>query len=173
MVFVLKKRKLQLIEEVRMSEHMISEEMDKILLFSVRKIIRAMDQHSRRLIKTYGLTIPQLLVLQEVMVSDRCTVSGLARAVALSQPTVTDIVERLLKRGFLTRFPSGADKRSNIITITDEGTNLLNKKPSLFPSSFFDSFSSLQEWEKTLILSTLQKMAAMISDVTASSTLRI
>ena len=152
---------------------MFSEDIHKMLLISVRKIVRVVDQHSRHLIKMYGLTIPQLFVLQEVMSSNGCTVSRLAKAVTLSQPTVTDIVERLVKRGFLKRYPSGTDKRSNIITITEEGIRLLKKKPSLFPLPFLDAYNSLQDWEKTLMLSTIQRMADMLSAAAAPSSLVI
>jgi len=152
-------------------ESISSEDINRTLLISIRKIISAADRHSRRLIKIYGLTIPQLLVLQEVMVSGGCTISRLTGAISLSQPTVTDIVERLSKRGFLKRSPSGTDRRSNIITITDEGITLLSKQPSLFPAPFLDALHNLQDWEQTLMLSTLQRMARMMSSDSDSSSI--
>jgi len=148
-----------------MADKGFSEDLQKQLLIALRKIIRTVDQHSRKLIKSYGLTIPQLIVLQEIMASEGSTVSKLAKAVTLSQPTVTDIVERLQSRGFLKRIPSGKDRRSNIITSTEKGIALLNQKPSLFPTSFLGEFDGLQEWERTQMLSVLQRMARMMSQM--------
>jgi DNA-binding MarR family transcriptional regulator len=145
---------------------MDSDELNKLLLISLRKIIRTVDQHSSFLVKSYGLTIPQLLILQESLVPEGTTVSKLARAVNLSQPTVTDIVDRLLERGYLKRSPSGQDRRSKILTVTRQGVLLLEKSPSLFPPAFSQALQSLEEWEKTHILATLQRMAGMMNSVT-------
>ena len=117
-----------------MAEKVFTEDTEKLLLISLRKIISTIDRHSRHLIKSYGLTIPQLLILQEVISSKGSTVSKLGKVVTLSQPTVTDIVERLQSRGFLTRYPSGTDKRSNIIISTEKGIELMKKKTLSFPS---------------------------------------
>ena len=144
---------------------MDSDELNKLLLISMKRIIRSVDQHSSFLVKFFGLTLPQLLILQEAAVSEGSTVSKLAKAVNLSQPTVTDIVDRLIERGYLTRSPSGNDRRSRIITITQNGIALLDKKPSLFQDSFLREFESLEEWDQTHILSVFQRMAGMMNIV--------
>ena len=69
----------------------ISEE----VLITLRKIIRAIDIHSRYLVKQYGLTGPQLLVLKEILRLKETHISVIAERISLSQPTVTDILDRL------------------------------------------------------------------------------
>jgi len=44
----------------------LSKQRCQTLLISIRKIIQAVDIHSRKLNKEFGLTGPQLIVLQEI-----------------------------------------------------------------------------------------------------------
>ncbi|HCP97797.1 MAG TPA: MarR family transcriptional regulator, partial [Pseudoalteromonas sp.] len=53
------------------------------LLVSLRKVIRAIDLHSKQLNKTAGLTGPQLLIMQEVSQTDGITASRIAQNVNL------------------------------------------------------------------------------------------
>ena len=73
----------------------ISEE----VLVTIRQIVRAIDLHSKKLAKTYGLTGPQLIVLQEIADRDVLTTGDLAKNISLSHATVTSIVDRLVARG--------------------------------------------------------------------------
>ena len=53
--------------------------------------------------KNFGLTGPQLVMLQELS-DGELTVSGLARRISLSQDTVTDIIHRLEKKDLIKEF---------------------------------------------------------------------
>ena len=48
------------------------------VLIALRQVIRATDLHSRQLLKTAGLTAPQLLVLQAIDSAGELSVSTLA-----------------------------------------------------------------------------------------------
>ncbi|MFT5427282.1 MAG: hypothetical protein ACI9ZT_002241, partial [Gammaproteobacteria bacterium] len=56
----------------------------KDVLIALRRVIRATDLHSRQLIKTTGITTPQLLLLQSVENIHEVTVSELAKDISLS-----------------------------------------------------------------------------------------
>jgi len=65
------------------------------VLVALRRIVQAIDQHSNRLGKEFGLTTPQLLVLQAVAVMPEQPIRAISAEVTLSQATVTSIVDRL------------------------------------------------------------------------------
>lgn len=139
---------------------MLSDE-DQIVA-AIRRIIRAVDVHSHRLMEAHGLTGPQLAVLQEVDRLGPASPTALARAVHLSQATVTGILKRL-ERGYLVRRdPSPADGRSVVITISDQGKSLLKASPSLLQDRFRESLSELETWERLQILATLQRVASLM-----------
>jgi DNA-binding MarR family transcriptional regulator len=129
---------------------------------SLRRIIRAIDLHSRSLVQRYGLTGPQLVVLKELVDSSPRSVSALAHAVNLSQATVTGILDRLERKGMVVRARSAEDKRKVYISPTTAASEVLADAPPLLQEHFIDAFSQLPEWEQTLVLSSLQRIVALM-----------
>ena len=78
-------------------------EVEDQIVASIRRIIRAIDLQSRRLLDKHRLTGPQLATLREADKLGEISVSTLARAVHLSQPTVSGILNRLERRGLVVR----------------------------------------------------------------------
>ncbi|MGJ8559190.1 MAG: MarR family winged helix-turn-helix transcriptional regulator [Litorimonas sp.] len=132
------------------------------VLISLRKITRAIDLHSKSLMKDIGLTTPQLLVLQQVGETGRARPSEVARLVHLSQATITSIVDRLVKAELVTRARSEADRRSVDIILTEAGRIKLDAAPALLQKEFRASFDNLHDWEQTLLVSSLQRLATMM-----------
>jgi len=132
------------------------------IVASIRKIMRAVDLHSRRLVEAFGMTGPQLATLQEASRLGPTAPSAIARAVHLSQGTVTGILTRLEARGLITRQRSETDRRSVLVSVTSEGKRLLDLAPSLLQDRFRQELERLEEWERLLILSTLQRVASLM-----------
>ena len=140
-------------------------ELDSIednIVVALRRIIRAIDIQSRRMVDSCGLTGPQVVVLRGAARLGAPSVSTLARSVSLSQPTVSGIVERLEKRGLLKRERSEQDRRSVVVTLTSEGNQILVSVPPLLQDRFRRELDHLEEWEQTQILATLQRLAGMM-----------
>ena len=136
--------------------------MEEQVIAALRRITRAIDLHSRLLLQKNGLTIPQLAALQGIQRLQPITVGALARDIHLGAATVTGILGRLEKRDLVTRTRGDLDRRSVVIQLTDDGTKLVAEAPSLLQDRFHRELSKLQEWEQTMILSTLQRIASMM-----------
>jgi len=132
------------------------------VLIALRKIIQAIEMNSKKLVKRVGLTGPQLVILQEIARTGELTAGEIARAVSVSQATVTGILERMEKRGLLARKRSERDKRRIMVSITASGRQILDEAPPLMQEAFVERFSSLQEWEQTMILSALQRLVSIM-----------
>jgi DNA-binding MarR family transcriptional regulator len=137
-------------------------DLNEEVLIALRQIIRATDLHSRYLVKKYGLTGPQLLILVRLSQSERKSVGEIAGEVSLSQATVTDILDRLEARGYISRERSYEDKRRMTVALTGKGADIMRNKPSLLQEQFLIRFSALDDWEQSSILSSLQRVAAMM-----------
>ncbi len=124
--------------------------------------MRAVDLHSRSLIQRYGLTGPQLIILREVAQLGEASGSELARSVSLSLPTVTGILTRLEKRELVTRRRSESDKRRVMVRPTEEAFQLLATAPPPLQDSFADRFKKLEDWEKSQLLASLQRVVSMM-----------
>lgn len=132
------------------------------VLIALRRLIRAADIHSKRLVKTAGLTAPQLLLLQSIRSSGDATVGELAKQVNLSQATVTTIIDRMEKRELVYRKRSEVDKRKVYVYLTPKGETLLDNAPTPLQQQFVTQYLQLEAWEQNMILSSLQRVAKMM-----------
>lgn len=132
------------------------------VLVSLRQIMRATDLQSKRMIKACGLTTPQIMVLRAIKKLGDVTVKRVSQDVSLSQATVTTILNRLEERKFIERVRSAADKRIVNARLTEEGSKVLSTTPPLLHEKFIERFESLEDWEKTQLLSALQRIATMM-----------
>lgn len=133
------------------------------LLISIRKITRAIDLHSKDLKKKFGLTIPQLVILQEVRNSEEISVTDLSKTIDLSQATVTDIVNRLVKNELISKEKSDKDKRMVVIKPLPKGLELLEKAPPPLQKTFSQRFDDLEYWEQMMIMSALNRIVSLMS----------
>ncbi|NNJ92260.1 MAG: MarR family transcriptional regulator [Gammaproteobacteria bacterium] len=143
------------------------------ILIALRRVIRAIDQHSRNLIQSHGLTGPQALMLKEIVRCPGITGSELAKRISLSQPTVTDVIKRLEGKDLLERTRDLDDKRKIILRATDRGKALIKQSVPLLQEKFETRLNELRDWEQLQLLSSLQRIAEMMNaeDIDASPVL--
>jgi DNA-binding MarR family transcriptional regulator len=132
------------------------------VLVALRRVIRAVDLHSRALVRSHGLTAPQALVLKEVVAARELAVGALAQRVSLSHATITDILNRLERRALVVRSRSEMDRRRVLVRATPAAEQTLERAPPLLQESFASRFSQLADWEQTLLLASLQRIAALM-----------
>jgi len=132
------------------------------VLIALRRVIRATDLHSKYLAKTTGLTAPQILLLQTLRDKGQITIGELAQEVSLSQATVTTILDRLEKRNLIYRKRSETDKRKVHAFLAEDAAEILKNAPIPLQEQFTRQFGDLQEWEQTMIISSLKRVAQMM-----------
>lgn len=72
-----------------------------------------------------GLTGPQFAALLRLSEMGRATQNHLGRLAAMDSATVQGVVRRLLARGLVHATTDPQDRRSRILTLTEEGSTLL------------------------------------------------
>jgi len=140
------------------------------IIIALRRVIRAIEIHSKRLEREFGLTVPQLLILKEIGARRNVPASRLAEVLSMSQATITTIIDRLEQHGFIERIRSTKDKRVIFVCPTDRAMEVLNRNPSVLQEHFIEKLGTLEEWEKTLILSSIQRISAMMNAETIKAT---
>ncbi len=68
-----------------------------------------------------GTSLPVWRVLAALHASPGLTVTGLAEACLLQQPTMTKLLDRMVRDGMVARAPDARDRRVIRITLTPEG----------------------------------------------------
>jgi DNA-binding MarR family transcriptional regulator len=132
------------------------------ILIALRRIMRAIELRSKRLEKSAGLTVPQLLVLQELAAAGELSVSEIARRISLSQGTVTSIVQRMEAKGLLQKHRSGQDRRRLEVALTEKGQDKLAMSPGLLQEEFVSRFQQLESWEQKMLTSALERIAEIM-----------
>lgn len=118
------------------------------ILLALRRIMRSMDIASRQLISKHGLTTPQLMCLQHMLEQGPMTTGMLAQAVSLSPATVTGILDRMERRGLVTRERRPEDKRRVLVAITDVGRAAAEAAPSYLAERLTKALEHLPEGER-------------------------
>lgn len=132
------------------------------ILVALRRITRAIDIQSKKLARVSGLTAPQLLVMQAIRKEGHAKPSSIAQDVLLSQATVTTIIDRLEKSDLVSRERSTTDRRVVFVSLTDDGQDRLRKAPELLQAGFIRQLDKLEDWERSLIVASLQRVASMM-----------
>ena len=132
------------------------------ILTSIRRIVRAIELYSHSLVSQVGLTSPQLSVLKSVARLSPATPTAIARQLSLSQPTVSGILERLQSKNLVQRVVTNGDKRMHSYALTDQAREQMASSPPLLQESFLHRLGQLQDWERSMLLSALQRVANLM-----------
>lgn len=133
------------------------------LLIALRKVIRAIDLHSKHLSKTSGLTSPQLLIMLEIDKASGINSSQVAKNINLSPATITNILDRLENKELVLRIRNTEDKRKIGLYLTENGKAILLKAPQALQEHFIDNYSNLAPWEQSQMLSSMERLAEMMN----------
>ncbi len=132
------------------------------ILRSIRRVIRAVDIHSKKLFSKTNLTGPQLLSLMVVGNEGPLTSVELGRHVYLSPSTIVGILDRLEAKGLVTRTRDTTDRRKVHIDVTPEGQKILALSPMPLQDKLADALSTLPESEKSILATSLERIVELM-----------
>lgn len=135
---------------------------DLNILHSLRKIIRAVDLHSRKLKSDYDITAPQLVCLLTVKEYAPISMAQLAKEVHLSPSTLVGIVDRLEKKNWIKRKRGVKDRRQMYLYTTQEGDEFYEKAPSPLQGNLAGALAELSELEQATISLSLEQIVKMM-----------
>ena len=131
-------------------------------LVALRRILRATEMSARTLARESGLTTAQLLVLQAVAQSGAGTPKAIASETGVSQATITALLDKLEAKGFVLRRKSDQDRRQTFVLLTEAGRDALSSAPDPLQDRFVESFEQLPDWERSMILAALERIASLL-----------
>lgn len=137
-------------------------------LAAIRRIVHAVDRHSKTMEKAAGLTLPQFVVLAAVRAQGEVTSARLSAAVSLSPATVTMILDNLETRGLVERYRSTEDRRIVHSRLTRKGSEVLAKAPAYLHERFVAGFAQLGPARQETILRALEDVADLMGAPEAS-----
>lgn len=135
---------------------------DLRILQAIRRIIRSVDLHSRRLSSLHGVTSPQLVCLKRLIESGPITAKDLAGRVHLSPSTLVGIIDRLEARGFVRRERSVKDRRQVFLHATDAGRDMAGRAPSPLQENLSRAMARLPEQEQADLAAAVERLVELM-----------
>ena len=91
------------------------------IMQSLRRIFKAIQQYSEEVLKEFGVTGPQLWLLKTLRHEKGNSVTELSRKMHLHVSTVSSILDRLERSGYIARKREDTDRRIVTVHLTDQG----------------------------------------------------
>lgn len=147
------------------------------ILIKIRKIVRSINLESKKIQKKYGVSIPQVLCLNFLKESTnyQSTQGEIRKFLNLNSSTISGILYRLEKKGYLAKLPKSGDKRVVNIALTSTGDKLLNEIPSLMHEQLSRKLKTLDNKKLIALETSLNTLINLleIQDIEASPVIAI
>ncbi|WP_410768898.1 MarR family winged helix-turn-helix transcriptional regulator [Fontibacillus sp. BL9] len=115
---------------------------------------------TRRLIP-YNVTASQWAVLRDVSsYPDGTMPAKIAERIYADRPTITGVLERLKRKGYIFMKENPDDKRSNLIFLTDHGKSLVNEIEHLSDDILEEALNEVSEHDRTIFVNVLKQIIA-------------
>lgn len=126
------------------------------VLKKFRMVIRAAQRHSAWIEKQCGIGGAQLWVMQEVNDAPGARVGEIAGKLSIHQTTMSNLLNGLVKQGYILKNRDAHDQRAVKLTLSDKGKALLGAAPKpargLLPEALLQmDATALGELDKGLL----------------------
>lgn len=138
------------------------EDRTKLALTAMRKILRSTEQNAKQLMRETGLTPSQLIFMQLLDGQSEQTAGYVASRMGITQATTTALLQKLETAGMIQRRRGERDRRQVLLSLTEAGRKVLAIAPDGVHARFHQQFSALKDWEQTMLVSALERVADML-----------
>lgn len=131
---------------------------------------RKMRTHYNAQVSRHGLTFARARVIQLLSKNEAMNQSMLACELELEKPTVVRILDRMEAHGLIARQPDPADRRANIIVLSEHGKAMAEKLQVLrgeFAQTFFSGVDPAHIDIATSVFETITARLDQISEAPA------
>ena len=118
------------------------------------------DLFERHIGHPLGLRKVKYSLLMLILANGPLAPKRLAKALALSAPNLTMLLDRLQERGLLWRERSQVDRRSQNVVLTDEGERIARVSAEAASTMELALFDRLSRAEHAMLIELLRKVAA-------------
>jgi len=132
------------------------------IIDNLRRVFQVVHGHSKKAERETGLTGPQLWTIKVIAESGSIRVSDLARRIYLHPATTVGILDRLEKKGLVSRTRSEEDKRVVHVGLTRLGRDSVKKSPHVAQGLLVEGLEQLSPLDLKIIDDGLEKMVSIL-----------
>ena len=135
---------------------------ERRILAAMRRIVHAIDLHSRRLLAQCDVTSPQLVCLHMLAAKGRLTSRTLAEKIHVNPSTLVGILDRLEAKKLVTRCRNQEDRRAVYVELTREGMAFVVKAPSPLQSALVGRLRRLHRNDQRRLADSLEEVVELM-----------
>lgn len=129
---------------------------------NIRRVFQAFNDYSKRANMATGLTGPQLWAIKMISEHGPLRVSDLAGRMFVRPGTVVGIIDRLEKKGLVTRVRSQLDRREVMIELAVKGMELVADAPGVIQGDLVRGLETLPEEELRAIDASMDRLVGIL-----------
>jgi DNA-binding MarR family transcriptional regulator len=138
------------------------EKLEKILnSFAEVMSMILLDLHQQHLAEL-DLTLPQAQVLRVLRRNGAVPTGRLAAELRISAPAVTQLTDRLIRKGLIERQTATGDRRSVLVALSVKGKRLVDQFRKRRRDIFSGALAQLDETERAEVMVSLEKVLAAL-----------
>ncbi|WP_158081701.1 MarR family winged helix-turn-helix transcriptional regulator [Paenibacillus selenitireducens] len=110
------------------------------------------------------ITPPQIMMLYQLYKLGLCKLSQLADRLQVKPSSITVMIDRLEKAGFVERLADPNDRRIVLVQLTDKGLDIIHQTVELREKVMTPLFSDLPEDQLIALVETFEKITKKYED---------
>jgi len=117
-----------------------------------------MSMKSDRFLRSSVTTHQQMVTIMQINTIGPCKISKVSNRMGVSAPTMTGLVDRLQRMGYVERFRDKKDRRIIFVKVTKKGTKLVEELKQTIQKRWEVILEYLTEGERTTYANILRKI---------------
>jgi DNA-binding MarR family transcriptional regulator len=135
---------------------------ERRILAALRRIVHAIDLHSRQLVSQCAVTGPQLACLHALAMAPRLTSQALAARICVDPSTLVGILDRLEAKELVCRRRSKEDRRSVLTELTPAGVAFVANAPSPLQTALAGGLRRLRRKDRLRLSAALEEVVGLM-----------
>jgi DNA-binding MarR family transcriptional regulator len=132
------------------------------IMRSLRRIFKSIQDYSQEVLNKFGVTGPQLWALKIISENEKLSLGELSKRMYLHPSTITGVVDRLEKKGYVLRDRGQEDRRVIKVQLTPEGKGLVRKAPNPVQGKMIYGLRRLRKEKLNLIYDSIQELVEIM-----------
>jgi DNA-binding MarR family transcriptional regulator len=128
------------------------------VLDAVRRLVQVIRRSAQAAERNVGLSAAQLFVLRKLAEVPSLTVGDLAARTATSQSSASEVANRLVQAGLVTRQRSTRDARSVELSLTESGRELAARAPQAVQDHLLDALGRMPSQDRVQLAQLLNQL---------------
>jgi len=132
------------------------------IMQSLRRIFKAIQDYSHEVSNKFGITGPQLWALKTISQNGKLSLGELTKKMYLHPSTITGVVDRLEKKGYVSRDRGQGDRRVINVQLTPQGKKLVKRAPNPVQGKMIYGLRKLKKQKLNPIYYSVQKLVEIM-----------